>query len=593
MRDQNSPAVRSSGSTVSAGKRRGLSKKTLYMFTAIAAAALVMSVAVIIRNVNDGRDYSAYYEQAVSAYDCGDYNTALSCLRKAYNKGKTDECVLFMADCYEAQRNYEKALELLEGLDKRSSEVKSRIEQLEQKRGLSASAEKVTVAGKEYPVDTAGIVLDNIHLGDGVLNELTQLYALSNLSAAGNDLTAIAPISQLGGLTTLNLSDNGISDISPLAGLNNLRTLYLDDNPIVDLTPLYSLVNLTTLSIKGLPITDVQLAALSAALPNCAIHSEEAAKSISDITLGGVTFKSNVTELNLSNLGIRDISALADCRSLNRLDLSGNNISDLSPLMDIPGLMWLNVASNNVTDLSPLMGINSIVSLDVRENSVLSTAPLSMMTGLVELHLENNSLKNFSGLRNLRNLETLGLSSVGLSDDALGYFSGLGSLRLLNIEDNPELTGDAVNELQRDIPYCTIRHSELIYSVSFGDVRVRSDEVYLDVTGLGLTGIDEIMHLPALTTACLGSNYISDLHPLQNLTSLRSLDISNNMVSDLSPLWSLTELEYLNLANNSIEDLQPLMGMSQLRYLDLSGNPLSEDQIWALAETLPNCDIYF
>ena len=593
MKEQHETAPHAPETASAVKKRRGASKKLLYMLTALAAAALVMSVAVIIRNVNDGREYTAYYEQAVSAYDCGDYNTALSCLRKAYNKGRTDECVIFMADCYEAQRNYDKALELLTGLDRRSSDINNRIEQLEQKRGQYGSGEKVTVAGKEYPIDTLGVVLDNMHLGDSVLNDLTRLYALSNLSAAGNDLCSIAPVSQLGGLTTLNLSDNSIADVSPLTALYNLRTLYLDDNPIADLTPLYSLTNLTTLSIKGLPITDVQLAELSAALPNCAIHSEEVSKSVSDITLGGVTFKSNVTELNLSGLGIRDISALADCRSLNRLDLSGNDITDLSPLMDIPGLVWLNIASNSVADLSPLMGVNSIASLDVSDNNVVSTAPISMMTGLVELHLERNPLRNLSGLRSLRNLETLGLSAVGLHDDDLANLSGLSSLRLLNIEGNQELTGDAVNNLKESIPYCTILHSELQYSARFGDLQVSSDEEFLDLSGFGLSDIDDMVHLTALNTVWLGNNYISDLRPMQGLTALRSIDLSNNMVCDLSPLWGLTELEYLNLSNNSVDDLQPLTGMSRLRYLDLSGNPLSEEQIGELQQWLPDCEIYF
>lgn len=574
-------------------KKKGLSKKTLYLLTAIAAAALLMSVAVIIRNVNDGREYTKYYTQAISAYDCGDYNTALSHLRKAYSKSRTDECVLFMADCYEAQKNYEKALEMLENVGKRSREAAERIERIEQKRGQSANVEKVTVAGKEYPVNTVGIVLDDMHLGDGVLNELTQLYALSNLSAAGNELTELSPVSRLGGLTTLNVNNNHITDISPLSALSNLRTLYLDNNPISDFSPLYVLTGLTTLSIKNVKITDTQLSELSAALPNCAIHSEEVTKSITDITLGGVTFKSNVTELNLSGLGIRDISALADCRSLNRLDLSGNNISDLSPLMDIPGLMWLNVSSNNVTDLSPLMGISSILTLDVSGNHVLSTAPLSMMTGLVELHLENNSLKNFSGLRNLYNLETLGLTAVGLTDGDLAYLNDLGSLRLLNIEDNPELTGDGVSELQEHIPYCSIRHSELSISVSFGDAHYRADTDYIDISGLGLTDIGDIMHLTALQTAYLGNNSINDLTPLQNLTSLRSVDLSDNEVYDVSPLWELTQLEYLDLSGNRIDNVLPLMGMSGLRSLDLSGNPLDEEQIRELQQALPDCVIYY
>ena len=266
-----------------AKKKKGLSRKTLYMLIALAAAALMMSLAAVIRGANDGREYALYYDQAVSAYDCGDYNTALSYLRKAYAKSETDECVVFMADCYEAQKNYTKALELLTALNSRKSDILSRIAALEEKCGRSEDAGRVTVAGKEYPVNTTGIVLDNMALGDGVLSELSSLYALSNLSAAGNGITSIAPISQLGGLTTLNLSDNSISDISPLSSLSNLRTLYLDNNPVADLSPLCSLSNLTTLSIKGVPVTDRQLAELSSSLPNCAIHSENTEEEMQDI----------------------------------------------------------------------------------------------------------------------------------------------------------------------------------------------------------------------------------------------------------------------------------------------------------------------
>lgn len=576
-----------------AKKKKGLSRKTLYMLIALAAAALMMSLAAVIRGANDGREYALYYDQAVSAYDCGDYNTALSYLRKAYAKSETDECVVFMADCYEAQKNYTKALELLTALNSRKSDILSRIAALEEKCGRSEDAGRVTVAGKEYPVNTTGIVLDNMALGDGVLSELSSLYALSNLSAAGNGITSIAPISQLGGLTTLNLSDNSISDISPLSSLSNLRTLYLDNNPVADLSPLCSLSNLTTLSIKGVPVTDRQLAELSSALPNCAIHSETASKSSADITLGGVTFKSDVTELDLSGLGIRDISALSECRSLARLDLSGNSISDLSPLMDIPGLMWLNVASNNISDLSPIMGITAISALDARDNFIRSTAPLSMLTGLTELHLENNPLTSLSGLRRLRALETLGLGSTGLTDGELSELYDLGSLRLLNIKGNPALSGDAVHELKDRLPYCAVTHDELSFPVTIGGEEFPTDSEYVDVTGKSVTSIDGIEQLIMLETAYLGNNYISDVSPLQNLTNLRSIDLSNNMVYDISPLWNLTRLEYLNLAGNGIESVRALMGMTRLRHLDLTGNPLSQEQIDELQSALPDCQIYF
>ncbi len=575
-----------------AKKKKGLSKKTVYLLIAFFTAVMLMSLAAVVHGMNDEREYTLYYEQAADAYDCGDYNTALSCLRKAYGKSETDECIIFMADCYEAQKNYAKALELLTGLNSRDSDILSRIAELEEKNGRDGDAERVTVAGTEYPVNTDSIALDGLALGDGVLDELSSLYALVSLSAAGNDITSVATLAGLGGLATLDLSDNNITDISPLAALSNLRTLCLDNNPVADLSPLCSLSNLTTLSIKGIHVTDEQLAELSSALPNCAIHSDTASKVSTDITLGGVTFKSDVTELDLSGLGIRDISALSGCLSLVRLDLSENSISDLSPLMDIPGLMWLNVASNNISDLSPIMGMTSITVLDASDNSIGSAAPLSMLTGLTELRLDNDPLTSISPLSALSALETLSLCSTGLTDEELETLYGLGSLRSLNIEGNA-VSGDAIRELKERLPYCSVTHDELSLSVTLGAEEFPADSEYVDITGKGVTSIDGISRLTMLKTVYLGSNYISDVSPLQNLVSLRSIDLSNNMVYDISPLWNLTRLEYLNLAGNCIESVSALMGMALLRYLDLTGNPLSQEQIDELQNALPDCRIYF
>ena len=69
--------------------------------------------------------------------------------------------------------------------------------------------------------------------------------------------------------------------------------------------------------------------ALADALPNCAIHSETTEEETQDISFGGVTFSADITELNLSGMGLQNISALANCKNLTKLDLSGNQISDL------------------------------------------------------------------------------------------------------------------------------------------------------------------------------------------------------------------------------------------------------------------------
>ena len=169
--------------------------------------------------------------------------------------------------------------------------------------------------------------------------ELDTLSKLTNLTALSlNDcgLTDASAVSGLTKLRSLSLSDNEIKDISALRGLSELRTLYLSGNPIEDLTPLYSLTGLTTLDIRDREITDTELAELEKKLPNCTVFSDEATVEVKDLSLGGVDFKSDVTELDLSGRGITDISVLADCTALVSLNLSGNEVSDISALVNMP-----------------------------------------------------------------------------------------------------------------------------------------------------------------------------------------------------------------------------------------------------------------
>ena len=397
----------------------------------------------------------------------------------------TVELVEKTLPCYEQQGNYTKALEVLRSMDVRSGTVSGRIESIESTRKSLNAADLVTVAGKEYRVGTTRLVLDNMNLGDDVLGEVLQLYGLDSLSLAGNDLHDISALSALGGLVTLNLSGNRISDLTPLASLPALRTLYLDSNPIEDLTPLYAISTLTSLSIKDISVSESQLSALSKALPNCAIHSEQAQEEKQEISFGGRTFSSNITDLDLSEMGIRDISALANCQFLTRLNLSGNDISDLSPLMNLPYLQYLDISYNSVSDLRPLMGIDTLAFLNVSGNAVNTTSPLTMMNGLNSLYLDDNPIRDFSGLRRVITLNALGLSNTGLLNDDLVYLRGLSGLTELNIENNPGLTGEAVDELRTYLRACHIRHDALGYDVDFDGYIVKSDSEALTLPRLG------------------------------------------------------------------------------------------------------------
>ena len=559
-------------------------------------AIVLLTAAVILKAVSEHQAYNEYMKQAQECYHRSDYDNALVALRKADSYESSPECGMLMAACYEAQGNYVRALEVLRSMDTKNPTVAARISTIEAYRKSLIDSEKISVAGRQFSLSTSSLVLDDMGLNDSVLEELVSLYALDSLSLARNFLTDISPISKLGGLVTLNLSDNQIRDISALKSLTSLRTLYLDNNPIEDLSPLYNLSSLSSLSIKGIKLTESQLQALARSLPNCAIHSDAAEAEVQDISFGGVTFKSDITELNLSGMGLRDISAVAGCEKLRKLDLSGNEISDLSPLMNLPELEWLDISYTQVSDLRPLMGVDSLTFLNASGCGVNNCSAFTMMNGLTQLYLDENPIKDFSGLRKLKTLNVLGLNSTGLDDTGLSALRGLNMLGTLNIENNPKISGEAVDELRLYLGSCRISHSELAYIVDFDNHSVQSNTLELSLPGQGIADVSGFVRLNRLENADLHGNYISNLYPLENAEcrfSLKRLNLGHNNISDATPIASLIYIEELDLSYNNIDSELPLLRLSNLQRLDLTGNPLSEEQINTLRNTLLDCEIIF
>ena len=585
-----------SGPSGQTAVRRRPNRRRAVVVCTVLAAVFAFAMAVVLMGVSDNRSYNDYMNQAQELYYNKDYDGALAVLRKASSIEKTEECLLLMADCYQLQGNYTKTLEVLRMMDMNKPTVSARISEVESLRKNQGATETVRIAGKDYPVDTTRLVLDKMELGDAVLYEVTQLYAIDSLSMADNVLRDVSQLSVLGGLVTLNLSGNEIMDLTPLSGLTNLRTLYLDNNPIRDFSPLYSLTNLKSLSIKGIELTETQLSELSRALPSCAVHSEKAQQEMQDISFGGVTFSADVTDLDLSDMGIWDISALANCQYITKLNLSGNNVSDLSPLMNMPYLQWLDISYNSVSDLRPLMGISSLYFLNASGNSISSTSALTMMTGLSNLYLDGNPIRDFSGLRKLKNLTVLGLSQTGLADQDVSYLQGLQSLSSLTVTDNPLLTGYGVDQLRSFLPACTVSHSALTVNIDFDGHLVANDSTELRLVGQNITDISGVQQLNELKYVDLSVNMISNIYPFifaDCRYTVTSLNLSYNNLSDLTPLSMMPNLQELDLSFNQISSLQPLMNLTNLRSLRLSGNPLSVMEINALAYALPNCEVVF
>ncbi len=576
-------------------KKRILSKKVMaYLVLCLAAVFIMIISAVLILNSAEQKSYEDRMSSAGECFQRQAYEDALHYLRAAAEINSSEDCLMMMADCYDRLGNYDKALETLRSMDTSKTAVSRKIASIEQKRALLSQVEKVSIAGREYSAASTALALDGLGITDANLPEILQLYALQNLSLADNQISDIQVLSSLGGLATLNLSSNNISDISSIAALTSLRTLYLDNNPISDLSPLYSLTGLANLSIKGIEITENELAALSEALPGCAIHSETAIEDVLDITMGGLTFKSNVTELDLSGQNLSDISALTACTDLRRLNLAGNQLTDLSPLMNLPNIEWLNISDNSISDLRPIMGLSSLRYVNASRNYISDTAAVGTMTGLTELYLSYNEIKDFSGLRNLTNLKTLSVKDTGLNDDALGYMTYLRGLTRLEIDDNYAISGEAVDDMMRILEGCVLSHSTLVYSMDVEGYKVRTDTVELDLSARGISDISGLGNVGSLQKLNLSQNSISNIYIFEHTNSrfsLKELYLGNNAIVDLTPVASVFNLEILDLSGNMINSVQPLMGLQSLRQLYIQGNMLTEEQIYELQTALPDCNI--
>ena len=568
-------------------------KKVYLILTAAILALLSVTAFVLLRNSSEAKARE-YTQRARESYSNADYETALLYLRRAMDEGEGEdaELLMLMADCYEAMGNYPKALETLRKLNTADPAIASRIQSIEQKRGSLINEGKVTVVGLDFDRNAKSAMLDGKGITDAQLHEVASLYALDSLSLRNNKLTSIDELSTLGGLDELDLSGNQIRNVDALKNVRGLRVLNLSGNPISDCSCLRILTNLNSLNLTDTEVSEESVAVLAEALPHCAIRVT--ADESEEILYGNSRFRADTKELQLSEMGLREIGALEEFSEVRILNLSNNEIGDIRPLMHLAKLESLNLAGNEVSDLRPLMGLPNLTKLDVSNNLVVETVPLGVITSLEELNLSGNRLSSFSGLEKLRRISDLNLSGTGLKDAVLSEFYDMHSLTRLNLQDNSGLSDKAVSALKTELNGCSILTSDLVYEVDFAGHTVRSDEKHLAFPASGITDLNGLDRLNRLEELDLSRNEISNLYAFEvcaSKESLKVLDLSDNRISDVTSLSALSALEELDLSDNQIEVTIGLERLTSLKQLNLSGNPVLEAQLKLLHDAIPNCQI--
>ena len=550
-------------------KTRGKKRVIIICGIVVAVLALMLVGTLLLKNSAQNREYEQAYKQAQLLYYDGKYDEALEQLRNAMAIDKTDDCLLLMSQCYEAKYDYVNAIAILESSSSGSDVIKKRIEFLEEAKERYESGQVVLLCGEQYDIKTTVLDLSGKDIRSGRLSDIGRLTELTSLKLANNEITELEFLTPLEKLVSLDLSNNQITDITPLAQLKKLRTLHLDNNDIKDFSPLYDLSELTMLTIGGIEVSQSQIKELKTRLPGCLIYNDEANTDIVEVHLGGKTFKSDVTKLDLSDCSITDLSALSVCTSLEELRLSGNYIRDIGPLLDIPKLRVLDLSNNMISDIRPLMSMTTLEHLNLAGNKISSITALSQLKQLKELVLNGNDIDGTQNLAKLSALKILGLKDTGISDADLERLYNLKNLTVLALENNPDITESGVNQLKKKLPQCKVTHSEFEKKIVLGGKVFSASTESVDASSLG----------------------ISDISAAAGFKSVRHLDLSNNVISSVSALSSLKTLETLDLSDNNIGDVSPLYSLKNLKMLHIEQNGLSAEQVSELKAALPDCTI--
>ncbi len=88
-------------------------------------------------------------------------------------------------------------------------------------------------------------------------------------------------------------------------------------------------------------------------------------------TIAGRQYSTNTVSLELTNMGIDDISEIVWCANLTSLNLADNSIADVTPIGELNKLTYLDLTNNDVTDVEPLKGLAGLETL------ILTGNPLS------------------------------------------------------------------------------------------------------------------------------------------------------------------------------------------------------------------------
>lgn len=222
---------------------------------------------------------------------------------------------------------------------------------------------------------------------------------------------------------------------------------------------------------------------------------------------------------------INNVAPFLSFRDLNALTVHCEGPVDLSPLK-ASGLLNLRLVGCDMNDVAGLDDLKDILRLSLAKSSNASLEIVGQYTWLTQLFVSDTPVGSLSLLKDMKNLEYLGVWDVPVLD--LPSLYSLGSLKVLSF--------------------------------------VRTD----------FNQVSDLSGFPNLEDLQIGGGGLQSLEGFPVLKNLRKLSMTSNAISDVSPLANLTSLEELLLWDNEIETIASLSKLTKLTRLAIRMNPIKE-----------------
>jgi len=320
--------------------------------------------------------------------------------------------------------------------------------------------------------------------------------ALTSLTVQGKELTDLSSLAGFRSVSSLNIVAPKAASLQPLSGLVNLKHLDIESSAVSDLRPISGLAGLTGLNISRSPVSDLS--------PVTGLPGLEWL-AVSDAALAGPLDLSGLTRLTTLNLLRNTFPTLriTGCKHLGLVNMADNKLTSIY-LAHLPALTWLVAGDNALTDLS-LSDLPTLSTVRAPGNKLRTPGTWTGVPLLSELDLSGNQLTTVGGLASFP-----ALADVNLSDNRLTSIAPIAGLPLTHLK----ASGNQLTELP-----------SFTHGAALAEIEVAHNK---------LTVATRLKGLPALTSADLGNNRLTDVSTLASVGSLGTLVVTGNSIADLS-----------------------------------------------------------